>query len=61
MTCASICGLLDADFAEQFRKHAARLAPQGGKDLREQSDQSLGRRGGRVEVPRAQIPLLEDK
>jgi hypothetical protein len=54
-------GLLDADIAQQFRKPAARLAPQGGKDLREQSDQSLGRRGWGVEVPRAQVPLLQNK
>ena len=54
-------GLLNADFAEQFRKPAARLAAQGGKDLGEQSDQSLGRRGGGVEVPRAQVPLLQNQ
>jgi len=45
MTCAS-SGLVNADFAEEFRKLTARLAPEAGKDLRDQSDQSLGRRAG---------------
>jgi hypothetical protein len=35
--------LLNPDLAQQFRKSAARLAAQRGKDLRQRSDQSLGR------------------
>jgi len=34
---------LNADLAQQFRKSAARLAAQRGKDLRQRSDQSLAR------------------
>ena len=53
-------GLLNADVAEQFRNPAARLAAQGGKDS-ERTDQSLGRGGRGIEVPRAQVPLLQNK
>jgi len=53
--------LLNTDFAEQFRKSAARLAAQAGKDLGEQSDQSLSRGGRGIEVPRAQVPLLQNQ
>src|SRR3954452_7282778 len=53
--------LLHTDLAEQFRKSAARLAAQGGKGLRQQSDQSLGRGRWRIEVPRAQVPLLQNQ
>src|SRR5215212_12131189 len=44
--------LLDTDSAEQCGKSAARLAAEAGKDLGEQSDQSFGRGGRGVEVPR---------
>src|SRR5215211_5127771 len=54
-------GLLDTDFPEQLGKFAARLAAQAGKDLREQSDQSLGRGCRGIEVPRAQVPLLQNE
>ena len=53
--------LFDADFAQQFRKLAAGLAAESAEDLRERSDQALGRRSRRVEVPGAQVPLLQDE
>src|SRR5215216_5766137 len=53
--------LLNADFAEQFGKSATGFAAQAGKDLGEQSDQSLGRGGSGIEVPRGQVPLLQDQ
>ena len=53
--------LLNADFAEQFRKSATGFAAQAGEDVGEQSDQSLGRRGSGIEVPGGQVPLLQDQ
>jgi hypothetical protein len=52
--------LFDADSAEQLGKSAAGFTAQAGKDLGDQSDQSLGRGSG-IEMPRGQIPLLEDQ
>jgi hypothetical protein len=42
---------LNTDIAEQLGKSAARLATQGGKDLRERSDQSLRPLRQGIEVP----------
>ena len=53
--------LLDADSAEQLGKSATGFTAQAGKDLGDQSDQSLGRGGRRIEMPRGHIPLLEDQ
>ena len=53
--------LLNTDLAEQFRKTAASLAAQSGKDLGEKLDQSFGRRGRGIEMPRAQVPLLKNQ
>ena len=53
--------LLDAYLAEQFGKYATGFAAQAGKNLGEQSDQSLGRGGSGIEVPRGKVPLLQDQ
>jgi hypothetical protein len=42
-----------ADVAQELGEFAAGLAAEGGEDLRDQFDQSLGRGRWRVEVPRA--------
>ncbi len=52
---------LNANLTEQFGKSATGFAAQAGKDFAEQSDQALGRGGSRIEVPRGQVPLLQDQ
>ena len=53
--------VLDTGFTEQFSKFAARLAAPLGKDVGEQSNQALRRGRSGIEMPGAQIPLLENQ
>jgi hypothetical protein len=61
ITWASISGSSIPISRSSSEKSAACLAAQVGKDLGERSDQSLGRGRRAIEVPRAQIPLLENQ
>src|SRR5215203_4205576 len=53
--------LLDPDLPQQPRKLAAGLAAPCGEDVGEDLDQVLGRRRCGVEMPGAEIPLLENQ